>query len=379
MEALIRNMWGDPRNEIRKPLHIFFYLLSLPYGGAVRARNRLFDLGVLRQEKVGCPVVSVGNLTVGGTGKTPMVILLAGMLRDRGMRPAVLSRGYGGKSTSDVLVVSDGSQILAGPEEAGDEPVLIARRLKGIPVLAGAKRALTGRYARENFGVDVMVLDDGFQHRWIHRDLDIVLLDSRQPLGNGLLLPRGPLREPPSALERAGVVVFTRSEDSTGPLMDKDAFRDPVRASRAEDAHPADQSCRGGRHGASPVVSGGEKGFRVRRDCSARLLPADRRRPGRRHRRVSGLPGPPPLHAGGLGPNRARRGACPGGSSCWPRKKISSSSREFRRPCRVSTVSPSRRRSSKDATGSRKRSGSLSENDERSFGPALEKSPEKPL
>jgi tetraacyldisaccharide 4'-kinase len=215
-------MWGDPRNEIRKPLHIFFYLLSLPYGGAVSARNRLFDLGVLRQEKVGCPVVSVGNLTVGGTGKTPMVILLAGMLRDRGMRPAVLSRGYGGKSTSEVLVVSDGRQILAGPEEAGDEPVLIARRLKGIPVLAGAKRALTGRYARENFGVDVMVLDDGFQHRWIHRDLDIVLLDSRQPLGNGLLLPRGPLREPPAALVRAGVIVFTRSEDSTGPSMDKE-------------------------------------------------------------------------------------------------------------------------------------------------------------
>jgi len=222
VEALIRNMWGDPRNEIRKPLHIFFYLLSLPYGGAVRARNRLFDLGVLKQEKVGCPVVSVGNLTVGGTGKTPMVILLAGMLRDRGMRPAVLSRGYGGKSASGVLVVSDGRQILAGPEEAGDEPVLIARRLKGIPVLAGAKRALTGRYARENFGVDVMVLDDGFQHRWIHRDLDIVLLDSRQPLGNGLLLPRGPLRESPLALDRAGVVVFTRSQDSAGPVMDKD-------------------------------------------------------------------------------------------------------------------------------------------------------------
>jgi tetraacyldisaccharide 4'-kinase len=215
-------MWGDPRNEIRKPLHIFFYLLSLPYGGAVRARNRLFDLGVLRQEKVGCPVVSVGNLTVGGTGKTPMVILLAGMLRDRGMRPAVLSRGYGGKSTSGVLVVSDGRQILAGPEEAGDEPVLIARRLKGIPVLAGAKRVLTGRYARENFGVDVMVLDDGFQHRWIHRDLDIVLLDSRQPLGNGLLLPRGPLREPPAALDRAGVVVFTRSQDNAGPLTGKE-------------------------------------------------------------------------------------------------------------------------------------------------------------
>ncbi len=213
-------MWGDPRNEFHKPLHIFFYLLSLPYGGAVRARNRLFDLGVLKQERIGCPVVSVGNLTVGGTGKTPMVIRLAGMLKDRGLRPAVLSRGYGGKSTADVLVVSDGRQLIAGPDEAGDEPVLIARRLREVPVLAGPKRTVTGRYARENFGVDVIVLDDGFQHRWIHRDLDIVLLDGRSPLGNGCLLPRGPLREPPSSLERAGVVAFTRSEEQGASPID---------------------------------------------------------------------------------------------------------------------------------------------------------------
>ena len=213
-------MWGEPRNEFRKPLHIFFYLLSLPYGGAVRARNRLFDLGVFKQARVGCPVVSVGNLTVGGTGKTPMVIKLAGMLRDRGLRPAVLSRGYGGTSNADVLVVSDGRQLIAGPDEAGDEPVLIARRLRDVPVLAGPKRVVTGRYARENFGVDVLVLDDGFQHRWIHRDLDIVLLDGRAPLGNGFILPRGPLREPPSSLERAGVVVFTRSEKEPAPAID---------------------------------------------------------------------------------------------------------------------------------------------------------------
>ena len=220
MEALIRDMWGEPRNEFRKPLHIFFYLLSLPYGAAVRARNRLFDLGVLKQERMGCPVVSVGNLTVGGTGKTPMVIKLAAMLRDRGLRPAVLSRGYGGTNTSPVLVVSDGRQVLAGPEEAGDEPVLIARRLLNVPVLAGTKRTVTGQYARETLGADVLVLDDGFQHRWIRRDLDIVLLDSREPLGNGFLLPRGPLREPPEALERAGVVAFTRSEKGSAPAID---------------------------------------------------------------------------------------------------------------------------------------------------------------
>ena len=233
MKALIRTMWGDPRNEFRRPLHIFFYLLSLPYGAAVLARNRLFDSGALPQQDVGCPVVSVGNLTVGGTGKTPMAIRVAGMLRDRGMRPAVLSRGYGGSSAAGVLVVSDGRQLLAGPEEAGDEPVLIARRLPGVPVLAGAKRAVTGRYARENFGADVLVLDDGFQHRWIRRDLDIVLLDSREPLGNGFLLPRGPLREPPEALERAGVVVLTRSEERGdalgGPLAGLVAGRPVLR------------------------------------------------------------------------------------------------------------------------------------------------------
>jgi tetraacyldisaccharide 4'-kinase len=204
-------MWRDSRNELRKPLHFFFYLLSFPYGGAVRTRNRLFDNGFLKQQRIGCPVISVGNLTVGGTGKTPMVILLAGMLKDRGLRPAVLSRGYGGKSTADVLVVSDGRQVFAGPEQAGDEPVLIARRLKDVPVLAGTKRAVTGQYALEHFDVDTILLDDGFQHRYLKRDLDIVLLDSRQPLGNGFLLPRGPLREPPSALGRAGIIVFTRS------------------------------------------------------------------------------------------------------------------------------------------------------------------------
>ncbi|HET6488139.1 MAG TPA: tetraacyldisaccharide 4'-kinase [Syntrophales bacterium] len=221
MEALIQDMWRDPRNEFRKPLHIFFSLLSLPYGGAVRARNRLFDSGFLQQQRIGCPVISVGNLTVGGTGKTPMVILLAGMLKDRGMRPAVLSRGYGGKNTADVLVVSDGMRVLAGPEEAGDEPVLIARRLGDVPVLAGPKRVVTGRHALEHFGVGAILLDDGFQHRYLHRDLDIVLLDSAQPLGNGFLLPRGPLREPPSALARAGAIAFTRSGEGDAGETDE--------------------------------------------------------------------------------------------------------------------------------------------------------------
>ncbi len=221
MEALIRKLWGDPRNEILKPLSFFFFLLSLPYGIAVGMRNRLFGGGFIKQNRIGCPVISVGNLTVGGTGKTPMVLLLAGMLKEKGMRPAVLSRGYGGRNKADVLVVSDGKQVLTGPDEAGDEPVLITRRLGNVPVLVGPKRTLTGRYALENFPVDVILLDDGFQHRYLHRDLDIVLLDSRQPLGNGFLLPRGALRENPKALERADVVAFTRSESSRTDPFDE--------------------------------------------------------------------------------------------------------------------------------------------------------------
>jgi tetraacyldisaccharide 4'-kinase len=213
-------MWKEPRSDLRKPLHIFFYLLSLLYGGAVRCRNLLFDTGILKQDQIGCPVISVGNITVGGTGKTPMVMLLAGMLKNRGLRPAVLSRGYGGNRTADVIVVSDGTRFLAGPQEAGDEPVLIARRLKDVPVLVGPKRAITGRHAFTHFSPDVILLDDGFQHRYLKRDMDIVLLDGRMPQGNGHLLPRGPLREPLSAVGRAGVIAFTRWEAGFAELTD---------------------------------------------------------------------------------------------------------------------------------------------------------------
>ena len=127
-------------------------------------------------------MISVGNLTVGGTGKTPMVILLAKLLRDKGHRPAVLSRGYGGRAKASVNIVSDGNRILMGWREAGDEPVLIARSLPGVPVLTGPRRLLTGRAAIGHLGADVLILDDAFQHRALHRDLDIVLIDAAQSL-----------------------------------------------------------------------------------------------------------------------------------------------------------------------------------------------------
>jgi tetraacyldisaccharide 4'-kinase len=177
-------------------------------------RNLLFDLRILKVHKLSCPVISVGNLAVGGTGKTPMVIWLARFLSEEGWRVGVVSRGYKGKETKKVLVVSDGRNILAGSDVSGDEPQLLARRLPGIPVLCSNKRALAAETAVEQFRCEVVILDDGFQHRFVARNLDIVMLDSRYPFGDGSLFPRGILREQTTALTRARVLVLSRFDGS---------------------------------------------------------------------------------------------------------------------------------------------------------------------
>lgn len=176
---------------------------------AVSARNGGYDRRILEQHRLPGKVISVGNITVGGTGKTPMTILTATLLQDAGWRPAILSRGYGGKTSSDVTVISDGRNILTNPDQGGDEPVLMARTCPTVPVLTGSKRVLTGTYAIKHFGVDALVLDDGFQHRSLYRDVDIVLIDAQRPFGNGRLLPGGPLRESAKALRRADIIVKT--------------------------------------------------------------------------------------------------------------------------------------------------------------------------
>ena len=177
-------------------------------------RNVLFDLRILKVHKLSCPVISVGNLAVGGTGKTPMVIWLARFLLEEGWRVGVVSRGYKGEETEKVLVVSDGRDILAGSDISGDEPQLLARRLPGIPVLCSTKRALAAEAAVEQFRCEVVILDDGFQHRFVARNLDIVMLDSRYPFGDGSLFPRGILREQTAALTRARVLVLSRFDGS---------------------------------------------------------------------------------------------------------------------------------------------------------------------
>jgi tetraacyldisaccharide 4'-kinase len=181
------------------------------YGLGARARRALYARGQFQVKRLPAPVVSVGNLTVGGTGKTPVAACLARLWRDRGQRVAILSRGYGGRSRG-VTCISDGQNTFQKPPEVGEEPYWLARALPGVAVYTGACRYAAGLAAWQEFRPDLFLLDDGFQHVQLHRDLDLVLLDAASPWGNGRLLPCGPLREPPSALQAARVIILTRFE-----------------------------------------------------------------------------------------------------------------------------------------------------------------------
>ena len=167
-------------------------------------------------KKLPAPVVSVGNLTVGGTGKTPVVACLARLWQDRGRRVAILSRGYGGPSRG-VTCISNGWNTYKKPPEVGEEPYWLARTLPGVAVYTGACRYAAGLAAWEEFRPDLFLLDDGFQHVQLHRDLDLVLLDAASPFGNGYLLPRGPLREPLTALAAAQSLILTRFNPEHSP------------------------------------------------------------------------------------------------------------------------------------------------------------------
>jgi tetraacyldisaccharide 4'-kinase len=227
IQEKLTTIWSDDRcSDFSSPFCSFLYTLSLFYGTAVRLRNSVYDTGLLQTKKLPCPVVSVGNITVGGTGKTPMVIALANLLREKGHCPAVLSRGYAGQGKRSVAVVSDGQKILAGPEKAGDEPFLIALSANGTPVLTGRDRHAAGRYALDRLGVDTLVLDDAFQHRRVFRDLNLLLLDAERPFGNGDMLPRGSLREPRKAVGRADIIVLTRADAAMPSTFKADLHRE---------------------------------------------------------------------------------------------------------------------------------------------------------
>ncbi len=211
------------------------YGLSVLFRWLVKLRRLLYNARILRDSTLGVQVIAIGNLTVGGTGKTPVVEKFARELRDQGRNVAILSRGYRSRpqplhrqflnkilfreETTPPRIVSDGKSLLLDSETAGDEPYMLASNLKDVVVLVDKDRVKSGRFAIEKFGCDTLLLDDGFQYwKLAGRRQDVVLIDRQQPFGNEQLLPRGTLREPPSHLARASVIFITKSDGQTDEL-----------------------------------------------------------------------------------------------------------------------------------------------------------------
>lgn len=226
---------------------------ALLFGGsklfqvAVKARRFLYNARILRDSTLGVQVIAIGNLTVGGTGKTPVVEKFARELRDQGRNVAILSRGYRSKpqpfhewllnkmlfreDATPPRIVSDGKSLLLDSEMAGDEPYMLASNLKDVVVLVDKDRVKSGRFAIEQYGCDTLLLDDGFQYWDLRgRRHDVVLVDRQQPFGNEHLLPRGTLREPPSHLVRADTIFITKSDGNTAGLRRRIAELNPEAA-----------------------------------------------------------------------------------------------------------------------------------------------------
>ena len=226
---------GQRQGKRAAVLRWFLKELSYVFASAVQFRLWLYSHGILRHNALGCQVISVGNLTVGGTGKTPVVEVFARSLQKSGRRIAILSRGYkkskpslfrrlNNKITRHVdtqqpLVVSDGKRLLLESEFSGDEPYMLASNLPEVVVLVGSDRVKSGRYAIKKLGCDTLILDDGFQYMKLKHRLDIVLVDSKNPFGNKYTLPRGVLREPVKNIRRAGFIFITKCDDGGAPEL----------------------------------------------------------------------------------------------------------------------------------------------------------------
>src|SRR5882672_11283475 len=234
LEVILEKRAGKSAAIVRTIL----FLLSKVFQVAIKTRRFLYNVRILRDSTLGVQVIAIGNLTVGGTGKTPVVEKFAQELRDQGRTVAILSRGYRSKGqpfhiwlfnkillrddTTPPRVVSDGKSLLLDSEMAGDEPYMLASNLKDVVVLVDKDRVKSGRYAIEKFGCDTLLLDDGFQYwRLRGRRHDVVLVDRQQPFGNEHLFPRGTLREPPSHLARAHTIFITKSDGNTAELRQR--------------------------------------------------------------------------------------------------------------------------------------------------------------
>ena len=196
--------------KFKKYQRLLLFPLALIYWGIVFWRNLFYKLNFFIVHKVDCKVLSIGNLTLGGTGKTPMVVFFAIYLNNLGKKVAILSRGYGRATKGMVLVSRGDGNILCSWQDCGDEPYMIANKLKEVPVLVDENRYRGGLYLTENFNPDIIIMDDGFQHRALHRDLDIVLIDGGDSISEHRLLPYGKLREPWSNIIRADAIIITK-------------------------------------------------------------------------------------------------------------------------------------------------------------------------
>ncbi len=202
---------------------VIIYIPAKLYEFGVRGRAALYENNFFETRRLNAPVISVGNLTVGGSGKTPCVAFLARFLRDEGHEAAILSRGYKRESKGRVEV-SDGREILCAPNEAGDEPFLLAKSCPGVRVVVDRDRYAAGRWLEERASVSVFILDDAYQHLRLARDLNLLLIDASEPLDQAKMIPFGRLREPLAALRRADAVIVTRSDQS----FDRSSLEDTI-------------------------------------------------------------------------------------------------------------------------------------------------------
>lgn len=220
MKTSLATYWHELANGKRATtvdqlLTLLLAPLGQVYALIQQLRAGLYRVGLMKGLRLPRPVISIGNITAGGTGKTPVTAYIARLLLKQGYKVAVLSRGYGGSLEGQAVVVSDGVTVMLGPRECGDEPYLLASTIPGLMVVIGTDRYDAGQLAMQQLLPDVFLLDDGFQHLRLYRDMNILLLDCAKPFGNGWTLPAGLLREPASAARRADLIIMTRCPEGT--------------------------------------------------------------------------------------------------------------------------------------------------------------------
>ncbi|MFW5855714.1 MAG: tetraacyldisaccharide 4'-kinase [Bacillota bacterium] len=219
-EYLLNVIEGRQRGPLARVVLGLLLLLEYIHIIIYKIRSFLYKSGILETKKMNTPVLSVGNITTGGTGKTPLVESLARRLKERDYKVVIISRGYRSKGNKPIIV-ADEKEIKVDQEKAGDEVFMLASHLPGVPVLCGKDRTMTARLAEKEFNPDIIIADDAFQHWSLGRDLDLVVVDALNPFGHNHLLPRGLLREPLTALSRADIFIVTRSERVDSEELDR--------------------------------------------------------------------------------------------------------------------------------------------------------------